>query len=717
MLPKGSMPSDKILIFLARLSRAETDPRTASTLLQKEITRRNIKLPVTLQDMALSALDISKVLESLGMITGFPGEHDGSTVSETDSELHFRRPHSISDSHESSISDSVERYIEEDLTAVEPASRSARTILDEIAALPKPPKSSLPTSLQLLPEDFLRKRIGGNGGTFSRSNKENKVVHWPEMITINPQYHEHAPTKGKNGALLFIDGRPNTGEVGRIYPTLLRVSSGLSTYLGHYKIVKRVLMPIDIWKTYSYKEQNEIVQDLYNSKWGKDLLSRRRIYPDEESTRRCYTQIADCFDRGKLRMCWVLLQFYSFNMDDHNTLINSPGTHPGIPEPSADENETSSKGEPDYLPITDDQHTESRSSLLVKLKLGRWDSLRPSAEIEDNVDHRKRHSDSAFVWERAKSVEPINDWLRRASAPAVRISSQSPTNEETRYPEIDETQDTENAKKPSEEVEGRGSSVVTRSGNVPTPNSVVSDGNKASTPSRSSLNMHRRWEAKRNAVALGLPVPKIGRYPKGQSPGNRSRPTTSHASQSHEEPPTNEETQQPEIDESQGNANVGDTAESNTYERYESFITSYSFPETQAEASVKPTCYPIDSTPSSSESDADASVERGYEHNNPPHSSPEAQADASVDQYVAAYTDLQNTHASPAPMKTPPLVTESSSVNKRPFVKEEQSLEEDIYGASPPRKMQKIVNEDEQEENTTPSTAFRQSVADVDVLN
>jgi hypothetical protein len=47
--------------------------------------------------------------------------------------------------------------------------------------------------------------------------------------------------------------------------------------------------------------------------------------------------------------------------------------------------------------------------------------------------------------------------------------------------------------------------------------SAQQDGKDGPKVSRASLNMMRRWAAKKQAEALGLPVPKIGRYPKGGS--------------------------------------------------------------------------------------------------------------------------------------------------------------------------------------------------------
>ena len=47
--------------------------------------------------------------------------------------------------------------------------------------------------------------------------------------------------------------------------------------------------------------------------------------------------------------------------------------------------------------------------------------------------------------------------------------------------------------------------------------SAQQDGKDGPKVSRASLNMKRRWAAKKQAEALGLPVPKIGRYPKGGS--------------------------------------------------------------------------------------------------------------------------------------------------------------------------------------------------------
>jgi hypothetical protein len=46
--------------------------------------------------------------------------------------------------------------------------------------------------------------------------------------------------------------------------------------------------------------------------------------------------------------------------------------------------------------------------------------------------------------------------------------------------------------------------------------SVHQDGKDKASISRASLNMMRRWAAKIQAEALGLPSPKIGRYPKGE---------------------------------------------------------------------------------------------------------------------------------------------------------------------------------------------------------
>ena len=51
----------------------------------------------------------------------------------------------------------------------------------------------------------------------------------------------------------------------------------------------------------------------------------------------------------------------------------------------------------------------------------------------------------------------------------------------------------------------------------PSGTSAQQDGKDGPKISRASLNMRRRWAAKKQAEALGLPVPKIGRYPKGGS--------------------------------------------------------------------------------------------------------------------------------------------------------------------------------------------------------
>jgi hypothetical protein len=75
----------------------------------------------------------------------------------------------------------------------------------------------------------------------------------------------------------------------------------------------------------------------------------------------------------------------------------------------------------------------------------------------------------------------------------------------------------ESVKKRLEETDGAGSSEIAAAATAPAPKLGVKASKDGSTPSRASLNMMRRWAAKKKAEAEGLPVPKIGRYPKGES--------------------------------------------------------------------------------------------------------------------------------------------------------------------------------------------------------
>ena len=66
MIPEGITPSDRILLLLARLSRAEEDPQKATVLLEREIELRNAQSPEARRDLTLTSADIDKVLASFG---------------------------------------------------------------------------------------------------------------------------------------------------------------------------------------------------------------------------------------------------------------------------------------------------------------------------------------------------------------------------------------------------------------------------------------------------------------------------------------------------------------------------------------------------------------------------------------------------------------------------------------------------------------------------
>jgi hypothetical protein len=70
MMPEGITPSDRILLLLARLSRAEEDPQKATALLEREIEHRNAQSPEARRDLTLTSADIDKVLASFGDESG-----------------------------------------------------------------------------------------------------------------------------------------------------------------------------------------------------------------------------------------------------------------------------------------------------------------------------------------------------------------------------------------------------------------------------------------------------------------------------------------------------------------------------------------------------------------------------------------------------------------------------------------------------------------------
>ena len=212
----------------------------------------------------------------------------------------------------------------------EPTSPITVPIVGEIEALPLPSKSLVPTSLQNFPLDFVREFIRGDNSTFAtcgRTTRDKQIVNWPKMMKINAETHPRCPSPGSNGALVFVDGRPNTGEIGKTYPTLLREKVGFYTYIGHYKVVKRIIMPVEIWKTCTDEERHGVVNEIENREWGQTLLTSKGLSTnatDKEEKR--IDDLLGFFERTEepfLRMSWVLIQFESFVEEDYNVLLGA----------------------------------------------------------------------------------------------------------------------------------------------------------------------------------------------------------------------------------------------------------------------------------------------------------------------------------------------------------------------------------------------------------
>lgn len=204
------------------------------------------------------------------------------------------------------------------------------SILEEIEALPFPSNSLVPSSLQDFPMDFVRECIRGDNATFAicgRATRDKQIVNWPEMMKLNPETHPFCPSPGNNGALAFVDGRPNTGEVGKTYPTLLRENVGFYKYIGNYKVVERIVMPIEIWKACTDDERLGVVDEIENREWGQTLLTFKGLCTnatDKEEKR--INDLLGFFERSEepcLRMSWTLVQFVSFEEKDYNILVGA----------------------------------------------------------------------------------------------------------------------------------------------------------------------------------------------------------------------------------------------------------------------------------------------------------------------------------------------------------------------------------------------------------
>jgi hypothetical protein len=204
------------------------------------------------------------------------------------------------------------------------------SIIEEIEALPLPSAPVVPSALQNFPMDFVREYIRGDNATFSicgRTKRDKQVVNWPEMIKLNAETHPYCPSPGTNGALVFVDGRPNTGEIGKTYPALLREKVGFYTYIGHYKVTKRIIMPVEIWKECTDEDRLSVVDEIENREWGQTLLTSKGLCTnatDKEEKR--IDDLLGFFERTKephLRMSWTLVQFVSFEEEDYKILVDA----------------------------------------------------------------------------------------------------------------------------------------------------------------------------------------------------------------------------------------------------------------------------------------------------------------------------------------------------------------------------------------------------------
>jgi hypothetical protein len=91
---------------------------------------------------------------------------------------------------------------------------------------------------------------------------------------------------GAHGALTLVDGRAGCGIVGCIYHTIVRKES----YLGHYKVTERGVIPVEIWRTWPLRRKQMIVKEVNESLWGRTYswrtVSKSMVLPTTlDSTR------------------------------------------------------------------------------------------------------------------------------------------------------------------------------------------------------------------------------------------------------------------------------------------------------------------------------------------------------------------------------------------------------------------------------------------------
>src|SRR5205814_8775201 len=132
---------------------------------------------------------------------------------------------------------------------------------------------------QTFPTQFLARALGGGSSTFSKVGPQmlsKQVVVMPEMIKANPDVHSHAPIRGYHGALTMVDGREGAGEVGRVYPLFRRVKEEWD-YAGQYKVARRVIVPVEVWKSWPDDVRRGSVKQVEETAWGQVLLQENSI--------------------------------------------------------------------------------------------------------------------------------------------------------------------------------------------------------------------------------------------------------------------------------------------------------------------------------------------------------------------------------------------------------------------------------------------------------
>lgn len=378
MLPAGHTPGDKTLYLLAKLSK-EVDGARAAELLKNAIDRRNQNLHQDARSGIVTNADVRNVLEILhpsDSRRSAPSLEPSATPQPTSQGQRSSYPTVTTTSESEERRDPSMKEPRENISSADNSRASRHTrqendqgIEEVLRALPLPSSHQVPSFLQTFPLDFLQKRVGCVDAAFAKGSSEvvlatpgkvmlgKQVVSWPEIIRINPEHHPDAPTAGNHGALTFVKGSLTWGEIGKIYPAILRNDKNRFSYIGHYKLVSREnLVPVHAFKALAVGRRHKIASDIYTSKWGAPILKKIGWGGDEfragvktplktgnpklddgNLVNAQIDRILDFFegeDEPKIRMTWTVLQFIEFRHDQYNTLVSAQkGSVEGTPAP------------------------------------------------------------------------------------------------------------------------------------------------------------------------------------------------------------------------------------------------------------------------------------------------------------------------------------------------------------------------------------------------